>query len=123
MIRIEIHKNMPLKLKRRLRNKARLRKKIFGTKERPRLVVFRSQKHIYAQLVDDVSGHVLTESSTLLLEGEKANCKGAGALGKKIAKLAQTKKIQKVVFDRNGFLYHGRVKALADAARSNGLIF
>ena len=123
MIRIEIKKRSPLKLRKRLRNKARLRKKIFGTEERPRLVVFRSQKHIYAQLVNDMSGKVLASSHTLKLGAEGSNCKGAEQTGQKIAELALNKSIKKVVFDRNGFIYHGRVQALADAARKAGLIF
>ena len=123
MIRIKIKKNSPLKLRKRLRNKARLRKKIFGTEERPRLVVFRSIKHIYAQLIDDVSGKVLVEASTLKLGNEGTNCKGAEQAGQKIAKSALGKNIKKVVFDRNGFIYHGRVQALAEAARKLGLNF
>ena len=112
-----------MKLRKRLRNKARLRKKIFGTEERPRLVVFRSQKHIYAQLVDDVAGKVLVEANTLKLGVAGTNCEGAEKAGEKIAESALSKKIKKVVFDRNGFIYHGRVRALADAARKSGLDF
>ena len=123
MIRIEIKKRNPLKLRKRLRNKARLRKKIFGTEDRPRLVVFRSQKHIYAQLVNDISGKVLVSSHTLKLGTQGSNCKGAEQAGREIAELALNKNIKKVVFDRNGFIYHGRVQALADAARKTGLIF
>ena len=123
MIRILIKKNSPLKLRKRLRNKARLRKKIFGTKSRPRLVVFRSQKHIYAQLVDDISGKILASSDTLKLESGSSNCKGAEEAGRKMAESALKKEIKKVVFDRNGFIYHGRVKALAESARKAGLVF
>ena len=123
MIRIQIKKRNPLKLRKRLRNKARLRKKIFGTSERPRLVVFRSQRHIYAQLVDDVSGKVLVAASTLKLDSSGTNRAGAEQTGRRIAEMALDKKIQKVVFDRNGFIYHGRIQALADAARKSGLIF
>lgn len=123
MIRIKIKKNNPLKLRKRLRNKARLRKKIYGTEERPRLVVFRSQKHIYAQLVDDMSGKVLATADTLKLGSEGMNCKGAEKAGEKIAGLALSKNIKKVVFDRNGFIYHGRVKVLAESARKSGLLF
>ena len=112
-----------MKLRKRLRNKARLRKKIFGTQERPRLVIFRSQKHIYAQLVNDVSGKVLAEANTLKLGAEGTNCKGAGKTGEKIAESALSKNVKKVVFDRNGFIYHGRVQALAEAARKSGLNF
>ncbi len=112
-----------MKLRKRLRNKARLRKKIFGTEEKPRLVIFRSQKHIYAQLIDDVAEKVLAEANTLKLGAEGTNCKGAEKAGEQIAKSALSKKIKKVVFDRNGFIYHGRVRALADAARKSGLDF
>ena len=123
MIRIQIKKRSPLKLRKRLRNKARLRKKIFGTEERPRLVVFRSQKHIYAQLIDDVAEKVVASADTLKLGMVGTNCKGAEKAGEKIAKSALSKNIKKVVFDRNGFIYHGRVRALADAARKSGLDF
>ena len=123
MIRIEIKKRSPLKLRKRLRNKARLRKKIFGTEERPRLVVFRSQKHIYAQLVNDTSGKVLISANTLKLGAEGTNRKGAEQAGRIIAESAISKNIKKVVFDRNGFIYHGRVQALAEAARKAGLVF
>ena len=87
------------------------------------MVVFRSQKHIYVQLVDDVSGKVLAEANTLKLGGEGTNCKGAEKAGEKIAESALSKNIKKVVFDRNGFIYHGRVQALAKAARKSGLNF
>ena len=87
-------------------------------------MVFRSQKHIYAQLIDDVSGKTLISTGTLKKgETEKGNCKGAEQAGQKIAGLALSRKIQKVVFDRNGFIYHGRVKALAESARKAGLQF
>ena len=125
MIKIKIRKRTPLKVKKRLRNKARLRKKVFGTSERPRLVVFRSSRHIYAQLVDDLAGgKILVEENTLkLTDSVGTNAKGAEMVGKMIAQTAGSKKIKKVVFDRNGFIYHGRVKALAEAARQNGLVF
>ena len=123
MIRIKIKKRTPLKVRKRLRNKARLRKKVFGTKERPRLVVFRSQKHIYVQLVDDGIGQILAVTHTLKLGKEGGNCQGAKKVGQKIAETALSKNIKKVVFDRNGFIYHGRLKALAESARKEGLIF
>ena len=125
MIRIKIKKRTPLKVRKRLRNKARLRKKVFGTGERPRLVVFRSSRHIYAQLVDDLAGgKVLVEENTLKMTGAVGtNKKGAEMVGKKIAQSAGSKKIKKIVFDRNGFIYHGRIKALAEAARQSGLTF
>ena len=101
----------------RKRRKVHIRKKISGTVERPRLVVYRSNLHIYAQVVDDASGNTLVATSTLTLSkgGEKASCNKAGAelVGKEIARLALEKDIHKVVFDRNGYLYHGRVKSVA----------
>ncbi|GHV55439.1 50S ribosomal protein L18 [Deltaproteobacteria bacterium] len=109
----------------RQRRKIRIRKKIAGDSTRPRLVVFRSNLHIYAQVVDDVTGSTLVATSTLVLnkEGNKAasNKTGADLVGKEIARLAKEKNIQSVVFDRNGYLYHGRVKAVADGAREGGL--
>src|SRR5215510_1101381 len=119
---------MAAKLIGRERRKLRIRTKISGTPERPRLSVFRSSKHIYAQVVDDVKGTTLAAASTLsrdlkgtLSEDDKtAAAKKVGAL---IAKICLEKKIDKVVFDRNGYLYHGRVKALAEAAREAGLQF
>lgn len=109
----------------RRRRKIRIRKKIAGTADRPRLVVFRSNAHLYAQLVDDDNGVTIASSSTQTLEGEgmKANCKSATAVGKDIASKAKDKKIETVVFDRNGFIYHGKIKAIADGAREGGLKF
>ncbi len=111
----------------RRRRKIRIRKKITGSPERPRLVVFRSNMHIYAQLVDDASGSTLAAASTLgLAKSEnKAHCNKAGAslVGKEIARLAKEKDIVRVVFDRNGYLYHGRIQAVADGAREAGLEF
>jgi len=112
----------------RLKRKFRVRKKIRGTTEQPRLSVFRSGKHIYAQIIEDVNGTTLAAASTVLkdvAQGLKAtgNIEAAKAVGKAIAEQALSKNIKQVVFDRNGFLYHGRVKALADAAREAGLSF
>lgn len=111
----------------RKRRKVRIRKKISGTAERPRLVVYRSNLHIYAQVVDDAAGATLVATSTLSLSksGEKAGCNKAGAdrVGREIARLALEKNIRQVVFDRNGYLYHGRIKAVADGAREGGLEF
>ena len=123
MIRIKIKKRTPLKVRKRLRNKARLRKKVVGTTKRPRLVVFRSQKHIYAQLVDDGTSQILGSAHTLKLGKESSNCQGAKKAGQQIAELALSKNIKKVVLDRNGFIYHGRIKALAESARKTGLFF
>lgn len=112
----------------RLKRKVRVRKKIRGTSLRPRLNVFKSARHIYAQLIDDTAGATLVAVSTAIDEvgsGLKytGNIEAARKVGAEIAKKALAKDITAVVFDRNGFLYHGRVKALAEAARENGLTF
>ena len=114
------------KEERRQRIKYRIRKKLKGTPERPRLCVYRSNKEIYAQIIDDVSKKVLVAASSM--EKSMRNFKGTKteksiAVGKLIAEKAKQKGIQNVVFDRNGFLYHGRIKSLADSARENGLNF
>ncbi len=105
----------------------RIRKKLKGTTERPRLTVFRSTAHIYAQVIDDVKGVTLVAaSSTEKAEGGKktgANLAAAKEIGKRVAERAKENGINKVVFDRSGYIYHGRVKALADAAREAGLEF
>ena len=106
----------------------RIRARIRGTAERPRLTFFRSGSHIYAQIVDDETGRTLCAASTLSksLQGKvprKGNVAAAKAVGEAIAEFAREKKIENVVFDRGGFLYHGSVKALADAARAKGLKF
>lgn len=108
----------------RLKRQARVRKKVRGTTERPRLSVFRSAKHIYAQIIDDVEGKTLVAASTLEVSMDltcKGNVEAAKAVGASVAKKALEKNISSVVFDRNGFLYQGRVQALADAAREAGL--
>jgi large subunit ribosomal protein L18 len=104
----------------------RIRAKVSGTGERPRLAVFRSIKHITVQIIDDSTGHTMAAaSSTEVKKGMTGggNITGAKAIGKLVAERAQEKGIKKVVFDRGGFLYHGRVKALAEAAREAGLEF
>jgi len=102
----------------------RIRKKLSGTAERPRLAVFRSIKHIYAQVIDDRTGTTLASASSAEKgSGDGGNVAGAKAIGKLVAERAKEKGIGAVVFDRGGFLYHGRVKALADAAREAGLQF
>lgn len=106
----------------RIRRKRHIRKRVAGTAERPRLTVFRSGKHIYAQVVDDVSGRTLASASSCKIEGG-ATREGAAAVGTLVAEQAKAADINTVVFDRNGYLYHGRVAALADAAREAGLIF
>ena len=111
----------------RQRRKIRIRKKISGDAGRPRLVVTRSNTHMYAQIVDDEMGVTLVASSTLSLrkdqKGAHGNKAGAEYVGREIARLAKEKNIVRVVFDRNGYLYHGRVKAVADGAREAGLEF
>ncbi|MCL2923375.1 MAG: 50S ribosomal protein L18 [Trichodesmium sp. MAG_R04] len=106
----------------------RVRKKVFGTSERPRLSVFRSNMHIYAQVIDDTRQHTLVAASTVEAEVKSSIKSGANSdasiqIGKLIAKRSLEKGIEKVVFDRGGNLYHGRVKALAEAAREAGLDF
>lgn len=108
---------------RRARRKKGLRKKIFGSAESPRLSVFRSSKHIYAQLVDDYSGKTLVSSSSLQLKVAGGNIASAQTVGADLAAKAKQVGVAKVAFDRNGYKYHGRVKALADAAREGGLQF
>jgi large subunit ribosomal protein L18 len=111
----------------RQRRKVRIRKKIIGTAERPRLVVFRSNLHIYAQIVDDEKHAVLASASTLTLtkggQSARSNKVGGELVGKEIARIAQEMHISGVVFDRNGYIYHGRIKAVADGAREGGLQF
>ena len=112
----------------RLKRKKRIRKKVNGTTERPRMSIFRSAKHIYVQVVDDTKGATLVHLSTLSKDlksgATEANKTDAAKLvGQAIAKACKDKGIDKVAFDRNGFIYHGRVKALADAAREAGLDF
>ena len=103
----------------------RIRRKVHGTAERPRLAIYRSVAHIYAQLIDDTQGHTLVAASTVEKSGSErgGNLAAAKTIGKLIAERAREKGIRKVVFDRGGYLYHGRVKALADAAREAGLVF
>lgn len=119
---------MAKKLTGREKRKYRIRHKISGSAERPRLTVFRSASHIYAQVIDDVTGTTLASASTLSPDlkgslGEADKTEQAKKVGALIAKVCAERKIEQVVFDRNGFLYHGRVKALADAAREAGLNF
>jgi len=114
-----------LKSNRRARIKKRIRKNISGTSTRPRLSVFRSNKQIYAQVIDDVKGVTITSASSHVKESaQKVNkTDQAKLIGKEIAENASKAGIKEVVFDRNGYLYHGRVKALAESARENGLKF
>ena len=110
----------------RKKRHARVRRKISGTAERPRLCVYRSGQHIYAQIIDDMKGHTLVSASTLdksLNIESPGNMEAAKAIGKEIGARALDKGIQEVVFDRSGYIYHGKIKALAEAAREAGLKF
>ena len=111
----------------RLKRQVRVRKKVRGTASKPRLNVFKSARHIYAQLIDDTKGVTLVACSTLSSDAEvlayTGNSIAAAHVGKEIARLSIQKGITSVVFDRNGFLYHGRIQVLADAARESGLLF
>ena len=107
----------------RARRHKRVRVRVTGTAERPRLAVFRSLNHIYAQLIDDASGRTLAAASTITIKAGKHDASAAGAVGKEIADKAKKAGVSSAVFDRGGFLYHGRVKALAEAAREAGLEF
>jgi large subunit ribosomal protein L18 len=116
------------KAKARLRRRHHVRRKIVGTPERPRLSVFRSSKHIYAQLIDDLSGHTLAAASSVSPEVHGnlpygGNVKAAKVVGKRLAEVAKEKGILKAAFDRGHYRYHGRIQALADAAREGGLQF
>ena len=110
------------KVERRIKVKYRIRKRVNGTTERPRMSVFRSNKQIYVQIINDLTGCTLASASSLGLEAMPKK-EQAAKVGELVAKKAIEAGISKVVFDRNGYLYHGRVKELADAARKGGLIF
>ena len=109
----------------RIKRHNRVRGKISGTAERPRLNVFRSKANIYAQIIDDVTGNTLVSASTVekAFEGNGGNCDAAKKIGAVVAERALQKGIEEVVFDRGGYIYHGRVKALAEGAREGGLKF
>lgn len=114
---------MTTKVERRIKIKYRVRNKISGTTERPRMSVFRSNKQIYVQIIDDLTGKTLVAASSLGMEGKLPKKEQAAKVGEMIAKKAQEAGVTAVVFDRNGYLYHGRVKEVADAARNAGLKF
>ncbi len=122
-MRLVVNKKNSRKLKARSTKKVRIRKKIKGTQERPRLCIFKSLSNIYAQLVDDVAGKTILAVSTLGEVKGKSGKDAAFEVGKLLATKAKDKKIDKVVFDRSGYIYHGRVKAVADGARDGGLNF
>jgi large subunit ribosomal protein L18 len=111
------------KVNRRLRIRKGIRRKLSGTTEKPRLSVFKSNKGIYAQIIDDVKGHTIAAASSKEISASGINIDTAKQVGKKLAEKAGTNGVEKVVFDRGGYLYHGRIKALADGAREGGLNF
>ncbi len=111
-----------VKKEKRSRRQARIRARVFGTAEKPRLSIFKSNKFIYAQIIDDISGKTLCQSDSKKVQGKNLSEKSF-AIGKDIATKAKSQKINKVVFDRGGFMYTGNIKALADGARSEGLLF
>ena len=111
------------KSKLRERRKIRIKSKLHGTAEKPRLIIFRSLMHTYAQLIDDDTGKIILGSSDIKSKAKEKKVEKAKNIGIEIAKLAKDKKINSVIFDRNGYKYHGRVKAVADGAREGGLKF
>lgn len=123
MIRIKLKNKTSFKATKRLKNRARIRKKLDGSAERPRLTVYRSGKHVYAQIIDDSTGKTLAAFSTLEGNLNKKNIETAKQVGSEIGKRALAKNIKNVVFDRSGYVYHGRVKAVAEGAREAGLSF
>ena len=114
---------MNQKIARRLKIKASIRTRVSGTAERPRLTVFRSNSQIYAQVIDDTKGVTLASASSLGIKDKMTKSEKAALVGKAIAEAAKKAGVNEVVFDRNGYLYHGRVQSLADAAREAGLQF
>jgi large subunit ribosomal protein L18 len=123
-VRLKYSNSASKKLVMRLKKKVRIRKKLNGSAVSPRLSVYKSLNHVYAQLIDDDSGKTLGAVSSLKLDTKgKKGMDVAALVGSEIAKVAKTLKLEKVVFDRNGFIYHGKIKAIADAARENGLKF
>ncbi len=123
MIRIKLKNKTSHKVSKRLKSRARIRKKVDGDTARPRLTVYRSGRHIYAQIIDDSNGKTLAAYSTLEGEIKTKNLESAKKVGAELAKRALGKNIKNVVFDRSGYVFHGRVKAVADGAREAGLSF
>jgi large subunit ribosomal protein L18 len=123
VIRIKVKNRTAHKVNKRLKNRARIRKKVDGSTARPRLTVFRSGRHIYAQIVDDSAGRTLVAYSTLEGGLDKKNLNVAKQVGQELAKRALSKDIKSVVFDRSGYVFHGRIKAVAEGAREAGLSF
>lgn len=123
MMKLKFGKHTSDRQVNRLTKKIRIRKTVKGTEERPRLCVFRSGRHIYAQVVNDVNGTTLVSASSLSMDAKGKGRDVAKLVGAEVAKIALQKKIKDVVFDRNGYIYHGRVQSLADGAREAGLNF
>ncbi len=122
-MKIKYSKHTSSKTVNRLKKKIRIRKVVQGSAERPRLCVYRSAKHIYAQIIDDAAHKTILTVSSLTLDKKSAGKEVAKEIGKKVAEEATKKGIKQVVFDRNGFIYHGRVQSLAEGAREGGLNF
>lgn len=122
-MKLKIRKNTSARKVNRVTKKIRIRKTVKGTEDRPRLCVFRSGKHIYAQVINDAKGETVVSTSSLSVDKKLAGVELAKQVGIAVAKAALAKNIKSVVFDRNGFIYHGRVKSLADGAREGGLNF
>ena len=122
-MKLKFRKSTSTRTVSRLTKKIRIRKTVKGTEQRPRLCVFRTGKHMYAQVINDVTGATLVSASSLALKSDKTGKELAKVVGAEVAKAALAKKIKDVVFDRNGYIYHGRVQALADGAREAGLNF
>lgn len=122
-MRLKFHKKTSAKQVSRMTRKIRIRKVVKGTAERPRLCIYRSGRHMYAQVINDENGQTIVATSSLELKQKASGKQIAEMVGKDIAKKALAKNIKSLVFDRNGFIYHGRVKSLADGARAGGLNF
>jgi large subunit ribosomal protein L18 len=122
-VKVIIKKSFSDRLVNRLSKKNRIRKKVNGTLQRPRLCIYRSLNHIYAQIIDDVAMKTVLEASSLDISEKMSLSKKAVEVGKLLANKAKKLNVESVVFDRNGFIYHGRIKSLADSARENGLKF
>lgn len=125
-MRLKFNKRASRRLANRMKNKVRVRRKVFGTIDRPRLAVFRSSRHIYAQLVVDTDSRTLAAVSTIqkgVLVKHGSSVEAAKWVGQEIGKKALEKSIKRIVFDRSGYVFHGRVKAVADGARESGLTF
>ncbi len=122
-MKLRVAKHTSSKVKNRMKKKIRIRKTVKGTSDRPRLCVFRSAKHIYAQVINDESMQTILSISSLTVEQKASGKDLAKSVGKAVAEASLKKGIKSVVFDRNGFVYHGRIQSLADGAREGGLSF